>query len=69
MWEWVTGGDGYLARNEAVVSFGLGDASMIDQIVIRWPSGNEQMILDAASDQRILVVEGTAEPFSLFKAP
>ena len=33
---WIVGGDGYLCRNEATVSFGLGDVTSIDRVVVRW---------------------------------
>ena len=63
--EWVIGGDGYLCRNEAAISFGLGDASAVDRITIEWPSGGEQTLVDVASDQRLVVIEGAADPFTL----
>ena len=62
--EWVMGGDGYLCRNEAVVSFGLGDVARVDEITIAWPSGVKQTIADVPVDHRILLVEGESEPFS-----
>ena len=42
--DWVISGDGYLCRNEAVVSFGLGNATKVDEIVIDWPSGVQQTL-------------------------
>jgi tetratricopeptide (TPR) repeat protein len=65
LWEWVIGGDGYFCRNEAVVSFGLGDAARVDELSIDWPSGVSQTITNVAVDQRILIVEDDAQPFSL----
>ena len=63
--DWVIGGDGYLCRNEAVVSFGLGDASTVDQIEIEWPSGVSQKLVHVAADRRILIVENESAPFTL----
>ncbi|QDV41564.1 tetratricopeptide repeat protein [Stieleria neptunia] len=54
---WVIGGDGYLAKNEAVVSFGLGDANSVDQIQVQWPSGIRQQFGPTAADRRILLIE------------
>ncbi len=35
----VRAGAGYLSQNEATVAFGLGSATMIDEITVTWPSG------------------------------
>lgn len=63
--EWLVGGDGYLCRNEAIVSFGLADASRVDRLEIEWPSGETQSFTDIAADQRIVVVEHESLPFTL----
>lgn len=62
--DWVIGGDGYLCRNEPVVSFGLGDVDHVDQIEITWPSGQTQTLAGVSADQRLLVIEGDDEPFA-----
>ena len=62
--DWVIGGDGYLCRNEQVVSFGLGEATRVDEIVIDWPSGQRQTMNDVPVDRRILIVEGDPKPFT-----
>ncbi|QDT06635.1 ASPIC and UnbV [Rubripirellula lacrimiformis] len=54
--EMVTAGDGYLCRNESVVSFGLGAATQAD-VIVDWPSGETQAIGTVAADQRIQVIE------------
>ncbi|MCO8122300.1 FG-GAP-like repeat-containing protein [Stieleria sp. TO1_6] len=61
--EWMVGGDGYLVRNEAVISFGLGEAATIDQVEVRWPSGSRQQFENLDSDRRYLIVENQSEPF------
>nr|WP_161501348.1 FG-GAP-like repeat-containing protein [Rhodopirellula sp. SM50] len=58
---WVIGGDGYLAKNEAVVSFGLGDANSVDQIQVQWPSGVHQQFGPTAVDRRILLIENQSD--------
>jgi hypothetical protein len=63
--EWVIAGDGYLSRNEAVVSFGLGGTAEVDQLLITWPAGNQQLIPKVAADQRLLIVEDQPAPFRL----
>jgi hypothetical protein len=41
------------------VHFGLGDATRLEQLVIRWPSGTEQVLRDLAVDRHIIVEEGS----------
>lgn len=61
--EWVIGGDGYLAKNESTVSFGLGDADRVDTLEIQWPSGATQSFADISVDTRILIIEGEDDLF------
>lgn len=66
--EWVVAGDGYLSRNEAVVSFGLGESESVDQIRVHWPSGKQQTFGGVAGDQRLLIIENEDVPTVLFRA-
>lgn len=54
---WLLAGDGYLCRNEPVVSFGLGKATKLDRMKITWPDGMVQLFDDVAVDQRLLVIQ------------
>ncbi len=40
----VHAGGGYLSQSSRTLHFGLGDRKSVDRIVIRWPSGAEQVI-------------------------
>jgi hypothetical protein len=40
----VNGGSGFSAQNQRRLHFGLGAASGVDQVVVRWPSGRRQTI-------------------------
>lgn len=40
------------------VHFGLGEATTVNRLSIRWPSGKVQELIDVAADQHILVDEG-----------
>ncbi len=62
---WVTAGDGYLARNEPVVGFGLGKARGPVRVTVSWPSGKVETIEGVAADQRVLIIEGQPEAFPL----
>jgi len=49
-------GSGYLSQNDERLHFGLGSATSIDKIVVRWPSGREQTVENQSVD-RILNLE------------
>jgi tetratricopeptide (TPR) repeat protein len=57
----LTAGDGYHASNERVLNFGLGAASQIDSLSVRWPGGDVQEWTDIEADQRMLVIEGRTD--------
>ena len=57
---WVTAGDGYLCSDESSVEFGLGQTQLIDQIVIKWPSGEQQKLQNVTAG-RYLLVEGQSQ--------
>ena len=47
----VSGGSGFSAQNQRRLHFGLGTATRVDDIWIRWPSGRRQRIDDPAIDR------------------
>jgi hypothetical protein len=53
----VEGGNGFAAQNQRRVHFGLGTASVVDRVVIRWPSGTVQTIPSQAIDALHLLRE------------
>ena len=55
----VQGAHGYCGQNLRV-HFGLGDATGIDSLVVRWPSGLEQVLENVAADQLLTLVEGSS---------
>jgi hypothetical protein len=44
------------------VHFGLGDATRIDRLTIRWPSGAVQELHDLAADRHVVITEGKTGP-------
>ena len=52
----ITSAGGYQAAVLPEAHFGLGAAEKVDELVVRWPSGVEQVLTDVAVD-RVLVVE------------
>jgi hypothetical protein len=50
-------GEGFASQNSATIVIGLGEAAKIDQLIIRWPSGREQVVSDIAGSAEIVVSE------------
>jgi hypothetical protein len=49
-------GSGYLSQDDSPLHFGLGAATAIDKLIVRWPSGREQTLEKLGVD-RVLTVE------------
>ena len=47
---------GYLSQNQAPLHFGVGNATVIDKIIVKWPSGREQTLEKQGVD-RLLTIE------------
>ena len=54
----VRSGGSYLSQNDLRIHFGLGEATKIDRIEIRWPSGTVDRIENAQPDQFLTIEEG-----------
>ncbi len=54
----VRSGGSYLSNNDSRVHFGLGGASRISYVKVRWPSGLEETSNDIRADQFLHVTEG-----------
>ena len=54
----VRSGQGFSHMNSLVAHFGLGTATEIDEIVIKWPSGAIDVIQDPAINEQHIYVEG-----------
>jgi hypothetical protein len=54
----VHSGGSYLSQNDLRLHFGLGSATKIDSVEIRWPSGAIDHIGPLAADQFYSVLEG-----------
>ncbi|MDX1314708.1 MAG: CRTAC1 family protein [Eudoraea sp.] len=63
-YEYTASGEGYIAQNSAAEFFGIGDATTIDYIQVRWLSGQTDRIENIAANQTVTIVEGSfpAEP-------
>lgn len=56
-WNGVTTAVGYASSSDSRVHFGLGAASRIREMEIRWPSGTRQTIRDVPGDRLMEITE------------
>lgn len=59
MVEMMKSGSSYQSSDESVVTFGLGSATQIDELVIKWNCGTVDTLRNVAGDRMIRVVEGS----------
>jgi hypothetical protein len=52
---------GYLSQNDERLHFGLGPATIVDKILVHWPSGREQTLEKQSVDRTLLLTEPTGE--------
>ena len=55
----IRSGEGFRHMSSLNAHFGLGQATTIDQVVIRWPSGTVDTYTNVAPNQRLFVMEGS----------
>jgi hypothetical protein len=48
-------GDGFLSQSSNWLHFGLGDRTMIERLVVRWPGGEAETIRGLSVDHRYIV--------------
>jgi hypothetical protein len=54
----VKSGSSYLGQNDLRVHFGLGDATRVERVDVRWPNGQVETIRDVPADQVVTVTQG-----------
>ena len=68
--KYLQAGSGFLSQHAKDVLFGIGDASKVARVVVRWPSGLEQTFHDLPAGHRIAIEEGSASfKATPFQAP
>lgn len=55
----VRGGASYLSQNDLRLHFGLADHNKMNEVDIRWPNGETEVLRDVPADFIYTVVEGT----------
>jgi hypothetical protein len=56
--EEVMSGTSYISQNDFRLHFGLGQASKVDLIAVRWPTGAEESFPNIEADQLVYIQEG-----------
>ena len=63
----VDGGSSHASQNSSILHFGLGQTKKIDSLIISWPGGKKQYLLDVDSNQLIEVNEKISDELSVFE--
>ena len=58
----VKGGGSYLSTSDRTLNFGLGTASVIETLVVKWPSGKTTELETVSCGQKILLIEESGAP-------
>ena len=58
----ITSQDGANTQNGLMAAFGLGNAALVDTLIVHWPSGIVQAIYNVATDQVLTIVESANQP-------
>ncbi len=53
----VKAGSGFISSSSPILHFGLGDATSVESLEIRWPSGERQLLTEVAANQRLRLTE------------
>jgi len=57
----IVGSSGYCGQNSYTIHFGLGDATAIDEIIVKWPAGTSESFSNLAINEIHPIVEGTGK--------
>jgi len=62
-WAMVKTGSSYASQSELPLTFGLGGATKVDKIEIKWPNGRTETVAGVDADQRVTITEGKGITF------
>jgi hypothetical protein len=57
----VRGGGSYYAQNDLRVHFGLADATRVDRVEVRWPTGVEETWTNVPVNRIVTLDEGSGQ--------
>ena len=58
----VRGGGSYYAQNDFRLHFGLGNATAVTRLAVRWPNGVEEAFAVSGIDRLVTLTEGRGTP-------
>jgi hypothetical protein len=61
----VRSGSSYISNNDMRLHFGLGAATKIDSVEVRWPNGRDEHFEGIAVDKIQVVKEGEGKPVAV----
>lgn len=67
-WQQVKSGSSYCSQSELALTFGLGKLEKVPSIEVIWPSGTVDKLTNVASNQTMIVKEGTGIVNSIVRA-
>jgi len=59
----------FLSASDSRLHFGLGSATRVDQVVVRWPSGLVERLTSVAADRETVIREGAGEAIPMQPKP
>jgi hypothetical protein len=60
------GGSSHLSQNSTIAHFGLGNATVVDSIIVNWSGGNEQVLINQNINQLTEIIETPIPQSSLY---
>ena len=62
----VDGGSSHASQNTSIIHFGIGNNKIIDSLLVTWPGGKKQYLVDVMPNQLIEIEELFKEEPSFF---
>ena len=59
LWQMVRTGSSFASQSELPLTFGLGDAILVDSLRVKWPSGRSETIAGVKANQVVTLKEGS----------
>jgi hypothetical protein len=53
----IDGGSSHLSQNSTIAHFGLGNASVVDSVIVKWIGGKEQTLTDQPINTLLTIIE------------
>ncbi len=58
-------GDGFQCSNERCVTFGVGNAGQVDEVIVTWPDGSTEKLGNIRPGKDYLIIQGAGQGFEL----